>query len=91
MKSFVENQNDAVIRIRDSLDKVEMIEARRHVHTLKGLAATIGAGNLHQKAMAFEQALIENKNGNLNSMVKNIEIELNQLIIDLQKELKIWN
>ncbi len=46
-------------RIREALDANDTGTAQRHAHTLKGTAATLGAGELSAAAAALEQGLRE--------------------------------
>ncbi|MBF0306790.1 MAG: response regulator [Alphaproteobacteria bacterium] len=57
--SYADGQGDAVPRIRRSLADGDTQTARRDVHTLKGLAGTIGAGVAQEIATRLEQALDE--------------------------------
>ncbi|MDP1524383.1 MAG: response regulator [Rhodocyclaceae bacterium] len=54
---FRERQRNAVAEIRAALDAGEQATAVRLAHTLKGLAATLGAQALRQEAATLEQCL----------------------------------
>ncbi len=54
---FAQHQGDALSRIRDALARSAPDDALRHAHTLKGLAATLGAEALARDAQAVEHAL----------------------------------
>jgi signal transduction histidine kinase/HPt (histidine-containing phosphotransfer) domain-containing protein len=56
---FCEDQTDVVTRIRAALAGGDRDTARRHAHTLKGLAGNIGADALTQAAATAERALAD--------------------------------
>jgi len=57
MDSFLEAQADVAAEIRGHLATGHVAEACRAAHTLKGLAATVGAGPLRRTAATLEIAL----------------------------------
>jgi two-component system sensor histidine kinase/response regulator len=57
MDSFLAAQADVAAEIRSHLAMGHADEACRSAHTLKGLAATVGAGPLRRAAAALEIAL----------------------------------
>jgi two-component system sensor histidine kinase/response regulator len=61
MQSFLNRQANVAAQIRALVDAGDLVEARRTTHTLKGLAATVGAGPLHRTAFALEAALDRNQ------------------------------
>ncbi|MDD5114474.1 MAG: PAS domain S-box protein, partial [Methylobacter sp.] len=54
---FSQGHADNITALRKHLAAGELIEAQRLVHTLKGLAATLGLTPIHHKAAALEQAI----------------------------------
>ncbi len=60
LNKFHQSQADAVSRIADSYESDNQATARREVHTLKGVAANIGAQGLSEAAAKLEQYIIEN-------------------------------
>jgi two-component system sensor histidine kinase/response regulator len=57
LTKFVAGQADAPARIAAALAAAEWTSAERHAHTLKGVAAQIGAGEIRTLAAALEQAI----------------------------------
>lgn len=57
LRGFVSDQADTPVRVLVSLENGDTVGARRHVHTLKGLAGTIGADSLQRAALALERDL----------------------------------
>jgi PAS domain S-box-containing protein len=57
LRRFVQTQADSTRVIRTALEDGEMAHAERLVHTVKGLAATVGAHPLALRAEALEHAL----------------------------------
>ena len=56
---FIPNQGQAVQSIQDALDAGDRQAAGRLAHTLKGIAATIGAATLAESARQLENAIRE--------------------------------
>ena len=54
LERFRQSQRHAVTHIRHALARQQAAEAARHAHTLRGLAANLGAPALAQAAMAVE-------------------------------------
>ena len=54
---FADNQGGALHAVREALAQGEPDSAVRHAHTLRGVAASIGADRLAHAAQALEQAL----------------------------------
>ena len=59
LSRFVASQADAPARLRRALEASRPDEAERIAHTLKGVAAQIGAPGLSERAQQLEQALRE--------------------------------
>jgi two-component system sensor histidine kinase/response regulator len=57
LRSFVQREADAVQRVRRALAQADRASATRAAHTLKGLAANLGAEPLAKAAAALESAL----------------------------------
>ncbi|MBF0152684.1 MAG: response regulator [Magnetococcales bacterium] len=58
LERFSEDQKDTMRHIRLCLDAGETRDAEREVHTLKGLAGTIGALTLQESAANLEKAIL---------------------------------
>ena len=54
---FLAGQNDAVERVRTALATASQDDAVRHAHTLKGVAANLGAERIASESAALEAAL----------------------------------
>jgi CheY-like chemotaxis protein len=54
---FVTNHSDCVNQLHEMLDNTEFDDARRSVHTIKGVAGNIGAYDLQKKAAELEAIL----------------------------------
>jgi len=54
---FLEDHGETTAEIRAALDRGDQNTAIRLAHTIKGVAGTIGAGDLFESAKQFEQAL----------------------------------
>jgi PAS domain S-box-containing protein len=59
-QTFAHDKADAVEQIRQNLKAADTVGAQRAAHTLKGLAATIGANQLHEAAKSLDLALKKN-------------------------------
>ncbi|MDH4286152.1 MAG: PAS domain S-box protein, partial [Gallionella sp.] len=57
LDKFIPNQGQAVQSIQSALDAGDRAAAERIAHTLKGIAATIGAANLAEAARQLEHAI----------------------------------
>ena len=62
---FYDNHTDVVQKIIKALEKGDNKTARRHAHTVKGLAGLIGAERLQGAALDLEQEI---KNGNIENL-----------------------
>ena len=54
---FLRGYRDATVQIRSALEREDLDTAQRVVHTVKGLAGTLGASNLQASAQALEATL----------------------------------
>ena len=59
LRKFAEQQRGAALGIRESLDAGDLVAAERRAHTVKGLAATLGAAEVQADALALEIAIRE--------------------------------
>ena len=82
LRKFVAGQADAVARARSALAAGRRTEAERAMHTLKGTAATIGAGPLAQLAGQAEMALSEATHGQsgLDALLQSVEAATTALV-----------
>jgi HPt (histidine-containing phosphotransfer) domain-containing protein len=77
---FAHNQASAVDSIREALARGALDDAHRHAHTLKGLAANIGADRLAQDALAVEQAIRLQQHGRLDALLDRLSAQLAPLL-----------
>jgi len=61
LNKFHQSQADAVSRIAISYQSDDLSTARREAHTLKGVAANIGAQGLSEAAAKLEQYIVDNQ------------------------------
>ena len=67
LEKFRTGQADTMARIQSALDARDLTTAEREVHTLKGLAGSIGATELHESAKVLERK-IQNKEDMTNAL-----------------------
>lgn len=77
---FAHNQASAVDAIREALARGAPDDAHRHAHTLKGLAANIGADRLAHDALAVEQAIRLQQHGPLDALLERLSQQLVPLV-----------
>ena len=76
LEKFIPNQNQAVQSIQDALSAADRKSAERLAHTLKGIAATIGAETLSESAHQLEIAIRKNHTENYRQLIAATEKEL---------------
>ncbi len=77
---FSETQSDVVLRIKNALDANDTDTAKREVHTLKGLAGTIGATLMADRAATLETILKGGATEGLEEALSNLEAALISLL-----------
>ncbi|MBY0573805.1 MAG: response regulator, partial [Undibacterium sp.] len=80
LKRFMQNQMQADQRIRSQIDANDLQAAQHHAHTLKGLAANIGAEQLTVAARALEHALQSRELEELDRLLLEVAEPLNRLV-----------
>jgi CheY-like chemotaxis protein/HPt (histidine-containing phosphotransfer) domain-containing protein len=80
LEKFIPNQGEVVSSIRDALAQDDMKKAQRLVHTLKGIAATIGATRLSESASLLEQSLHQGRTDQYASWLIACDMEMAQVI-----------
>ncbi|MFA6188092.1 MAG: response regulator [Sulfuricurvum sp.] len=73
---FSETQTDVTARIKAALASDDTKTAKREAHTLKGLAATIGATLIAQRAATLEDMLNKHITMGRNEVIMNIETDM---------------
>jgi two-component system sensor histidine kinase/response regulator len=84
LRKFVASQAEAVQQVRVALDHGQVADAERVAHTLKGLAASLGAQNLCQEAGELEYRLQTPGEQPLEPCLAQTEAELDALVAALR-------
>jgi PAS domain S-box-containing protein len=79
LRRFAETQGGVADTIREALEDGRLEEAVRVAHTLKGLAGTVGAGDLQRRARELEVALRESRIGVVRRRLASVEADLVQI------------
>ncbi|MBE7375680.1 response regulator [Pseudomonas lopnurensis] len=87
IRRFGETQADSVERIRQALASEDRASAARIAHTLKGLAATIGATALAEQAAALEHQLRHERHDPAPSALAALGQTLGQLLEQIHRAL----
>ena len=88
LRKFCTQQADMPAACRSALAEKDSDTAKRLAHTLKGVAASIGAEALSAEAAALEQAIAgQLPRTKLNPLIDAIELNLNALITAIQQHL----
>jgi PAS domain S-box-containing protein len=86
LRMFANNHGDDVERLRAKVLAGELADARRLAHTLKGIAATIGAEPLRERAAALELAIREQATAaRLETAIDALAGELHPLVTAIQR------
>ena len=80
IRRFSETQFDVVIRIKTALASNDTETAKREIHTLKGLASTIGATLMAEQAATVETILQKDTTEGLDEALLNLETVLISLL-----------
>ncbi|MBF0295298.1 MAG: response regulator [Magnetococcales bacterium] len=80
LQKFSENQRDILQRIRAALDAGEHKEGIRLAHTLKGVAATIGARDLNLLAARLEAEMKQQPGIRNDPLLSGVESELERVL-----------
>jgi len=82
---FFDNNRESVNEIREALKIKDQTLAVRLAHTVKGVAATLGAGALAQVAGEMEKALKSEETEELSNLLEQFESHLNQVMQSIEK------
>jgi signal transduction histidine kinase/DNA-binding response OmpR family regulator len=81
LRKFVAAQEDAVLRMRQSLDAADQATAERIAHTLKGVAGNLGATDVQHSADQLEASLHKGERGEqLIAAIRSTDVVLGHLI-----------
>lgn len=84
LKAFAENNRDTVAKVRSAITAQDQETARRTIHSLKGLAATIGARELQMAARNTEDALICGKTDIALKILKTVDELMEFLLMQIR-------
>ena len=88
LRKFCTQQAEMPAACRSALTEKDSATAKRLAHTLKGLAASIGAEALSAEAATLEHAIADQlPRTKLNPLIDAIEVNLNALITAIQQHL----
>ena len=90
LEKFIPNQSHAVQSIQDALAAHDRATAERLAHTLKGIAATIGAKTLAKFARQLEDAIREKKAESYAQLIAATATELAQVLASAQAYLHAY-
>jgi len=82
---FLDTNRESVDEIRDALKTKDQTLAVRLAHTVKGVAATLGAAALAQVAGEMEKALKSKETEKLSNLLEQFESHLNQVMQSIEK------
>jgi two-component system sensor histidine kinase/response regulator len=82
---FLDTNRDSANEIREALEKKDQSLAVRLAHTVKGVAGTLGAGELAQVAGELEKTLKTGEITGLSSSIHRFESHLNQVMHSIEK------
>ena len=89
LRQFVEGaEAESVATVRAQLAEEERVAAERTAHSLKGVAGTIGAGELQARAQKLETA-IEERALELDPLLASVEEELKRLVVAIRDVLGV--
>ena len=84
---FRQNQADTVTYLKQTLNNKDSENLKRIAHTLKGIAATIGANQLTDAAKQLESEISNDNSEKLDSFVDHTIQQLQQVLIELEEKL----
>ncbi|WP_374334409.1 PAS domain S-box protein [Leeia sp.] len=77
---FVEGQRDCLFALQSELESGQMADAERRAHTLRGVAATLGADALAEAANTLEQALHADQQARVADALHTLAAELKSIL-----------
>jgi CheY-like chemotaxis protein len=84
LRDFHRDYATSLDGIRAALQEDRLMDAARHVHTLKGVAGNLGAMELHRTAGELDSALRLGELGKVESLLPDVERELSRVIQGLK-------
>ena len=88
LRGFVSGQRDAATATRQALDSSDWSSAERHAHTLKGVAANVGATGVQGLALALETSIRDKQpRATIDARLTDLEGPLAALVAQLEGRL----
>ena len=88
LEKFYHNHFDEIARIRHSLSADDLKTAKILSHTLKSAASNIGALSVSEAANLLEYEIDENRVGNIETLMKQLEKTLDDALTSISRYLK---
>ncbi|MFD2166512.1 diguanylate cyclase [Thalassotalea euphylliae] len=89
LKMFYDDHHQDSDNIQQAINGQDQARIKHLVHTLKGVACSIGAMQLFEKCKALDTAVNEVNTGTYQSLFDNVSFELNRVVEGIRKELDI--
>jgi two-component system, sensor histidine kinase and response regulator len=89
LDKFTSNQGGTVLSIQEALAANDLKTAERLAHTLKGIAATIGAVTLAESARILQFAIRNEEAGNYQRCIDAVANDLSQVIVSVESYLSV--
>jgi two-component system sensor histidine kinase/response regulator len=83
LAAFAEDYTNIIDKIKNALDRKDVLEARRLLHTLRGAAGNIGSTEVETTAKMLGTAVKEGQD-NLEPLIGDLEIALNTVLESIQ-------
>ncbi len=83
LMEFRQDHRDVVVAMRAALEKGDTATVQRQAHTLKGLAGTIGASELHLAARDLDRALKVGQSEDYQALLDRFEESLTPLLMGI--------
>ncbi len=88
LEEFVSSQGDAVSAMQEALGKHDSACAERLAHTLKGVAASVGAIRLSESALRMEQAIRSNGSEDFPELLAALTSDMDQALAGIRRYLE---
>ena len=89
LKMFYDDHHQDGDKIQQAINNGDQARIKHLVHTLKGVACSVGAMQLFEKAKLLDIAANEGDTGRYQSLFDNVAFELNRVINGIKSELAI--
>jgi CheY-like chemotaxis protein len=88
IKAFVADVQQLAVRLEELLNRGAREDAKRELHAVKGLAATLGATELSKLAAAVEKAVVDQPRNTIDTMLADIARHLETVLPDLESVMR---